>query len=72
VGHVYEAGVVALEGYDYSAVGPLRCLATMKSASPGGGFTLVGVLPVQEDDEVGVLLQGVMCSDAFGDEVVGA
>ena len=39
------------------AVGPLRCLATIRSASPArGDSALVGVLPVQQDHDVAILL----------------
>jgi hypothetical protein len=39
-----------------SATGPLRCLPTMRSASPARGFPLVGVRAVEQDHHVRVVL----------------
>lgn len=73
VGHVYEAGVVALEGDNDIGSRPVAVFGDDEVGFAGaGGLALVGVLTVEEDDDVGVLLEAVVESDAFGYEVVGA
>src|ERR1700691_5801963 len=70
--HVYKSAVVALECYGHGRRRAVPVLGHDQVRFSGPGrFSLVEIFPVQQDNDIAILLDAIMQVNPISDEIMG-